>query len=216
MKSQILFSILSFLSFFTFIHCLNEDCYVQGSCTTGYHVEHILNISYFQCHQECQDYIGVPDCTYFTYDYQSNLCLFMSECQGISAELCSTCYTTEATCELYDCSLSGMCQGSIVEETYADSEVQCLTRCYNNVNCDYYTYDTWVGYCLLTSECVNPQGSTTSFSVYGQKECYDYIQDSSSGGNGNGNSTTTDGALQYQGNMALMASLLLPYLYIAQ
>lgn len=57
-----------------------------------------------------------------------------------------------------------------MSDSLTDTEDECLEKCFNEPECNWYTYDTIVDYCLLTEDCI-PQNATVDDFI-GQKECY--------------------------------------------
>ena len=114
----------------------------------------------------------MENCNFFTYYEPSSVCKLLYNCTNVDASICSQCFTGEKYCPKYVCSQQGqLCQGNVIsDDTLTESEDDCSAKCYYEPECNWYTYDTNINYCLLTSDC-NPQPATDSHFI-GQKECY--------------------------------------------
>ena len=57
-----------------------------------------------------------------------------------------------------------------MDDVVVSTKDDCQMECFNNAQCNWYSYDFDFGYCQLTKDCI-PRNSTTP-NVYGQKNCY--------------------------------------------
>ncbi len=142
-------------------------CYAKGRCEDGYQLVITTTPTYFDCQDAC---LSNFECNVFTHDQTTDHCELLQDCSRVDPLLCSTCYTGEPDCPKQICSQPGMCQGQPVGEMNSDSEDECLEKCFDNVDCNWYSYDNILEFCLLTSDC-DPISSSNF--MFGQRECYD-------------------------------------------
>ncbi len=144
-----------------------DICNVQGECLDSYQIDHSITDTYLNCQKDCQ---STTNCNYFTFYEPDNFCKLLYNCTNIDLMECPECYTGQKDCPEYVCSQPGECEGNFVDDTFLNTEQECLEYCFNDPECQWYSFDTIVGYCLLTSNC-NPRNTSTP-QVYGQRECY--------------------------------------------
>ena len=130
-----------------------------------------------ECQTAC---IGTDDCNIFTFDQGNNFCVLFYNCTNIDDARCSDCYTGQKECLI--CQESGECEGNYVGGSYVSTVEDCEMECFDDSECQWYTYDMNVDYCFLTSDCLPKNASSPS--VFGQKFCY---QDNNNGGNPSNN-----------------------------
>ncbi len=163
---MLILNVITILTSFTIGSLAQEVCHVQGRCEEGYILNNTLADTYYDCQDACN---STDNCNFFTHEQTGDLCQLLSNCSQVISSLCSTCYTGEKDCPKVICSQVGLCQGELVTDLYTDTEDECLEKCVNEDDCDWYTYYESVRFCQLTSTC-DPVSSASS--VFGQRECY--------------------------------------------
>ena len=143
-----------------------DVCYVQGECQEGIQIDFQETNSYTQCQSLCQDN---PNCNYFTYYEPTRICKLLYNCSDIDATDCPECFTSQRDCLI--CNQPGQCVGRFVDDILTSSNEDCQKACYDNPDCEWYTFSSDLQYCQLTSDCL-PK-NTTNINVFGQKNCYE-------------------------------------------
>ena len=149
-----------------------DVCFVQGYCQEGVILDHLEALNYFECQIACQDN---GNCSYFTFYEPSNLCNLLYNCSDIDTTGCSDCFTGQRDCPI--CTIPGECVGTISGYVFVPTEEDCQMECFNNDECQWYTFDPSFDYCVLTSNCIPTNTSTES--IFGQKNCYQDLGNSS-------------------------------------
>ncbi len=148
-----------------------DVCNVQGECRDGYHIDHSGASSYLECQSAC---LNTNECNYFTFNEPNDFCLLLYNCTGIDDTNCPDCFTGQKDCQI--CEQPGECEGNIIDNSFTPTVEDCEKQCFNNVDCNWYTYGLTFEYCLLTSDCT-PKNSSNA-NVFGQKFCYQDNTDS--------------------------------------
>ena len=68
------------------------------------------------------------------------------------------------------CSEIGQCEGVILGAESTVSEVECIAMCVENVNCQWYSFNTDQNACFTFVDC-DTVDTTAVDTVYGQREC---------------------------------------------
>ena len=156
---------LLILSFFWLTPVLCQQCYVLGSVEGIFHDAHVVT-SYNECLNYCKN---DTDCKCFTYYQDNNDCAEFTFCSALDIS-CTTCYSGEPECsEEIRCDIDGLCNGVLIELTITESEADCLARCKEVTDCEFYAYRGDDGNCALLEDCsdVFPCGECHS----GEKDC---------------------------------------------
>lgn len=130
-----------------------------------YNIDHLGTSSISECQTACKQ---TEDCNFFTFDDADNFCALYYNCSSIDDTTCTDCYTGQKDCLI--CSQAGECQGIDVGGAFTSTVEDCERECYDNAECQWYTYDLTFEYCFLTSDCTPRTPSSPN--VFGQKECY--------------------------------------------
>ena len=156
-----------YFSFFLFlILAFGQDaCYVQGICKDSFTIDHLDAPSYLQCQSSCQQ---TNDCNYFTFKQSDDFCILYYNCTNIDATECPDCYTSQKDCLV--CQQPGECQGNVLDYAFTQTVKDCEKECFDNSQCEWYTYELSHEYCFLTTGCIPRNSSSTN--VFGQKNCY--------------------------------------------
>ncbi len=124
------------------------------------------------CWSLCQE---TPRCEFYSYDssFLEGFCFLYSSCPVID-ESCSTCTTSENECPLLSCQVPGECLGVLVMVVVSRStplecvtslfrqidefntrgdEGECAAACVEQLLCNWYTYFTDSGKCVLYNTC---------------------------------------------------------------
>ncbi len=128
-----------------------------------------------ECQTSC---LETENCNYFTFRQSDNACVLYYNCTNIGDSNCPDCFTGEKECHI--CQQPGECEGNIVTITSTSTVEDCEMECFDDSECQWYTFDLSLEYCFLTSTC-SPK-NTSTLSVFGQKYCY---QDNSGGNSSN-------------------------------
>ncbi len=157
-------------NFLPFFLAYGQDiCAMPGECGQSVQINVLPSFSYIDCEFQCQ---GSPNCIYFTYYQPASLCKLLSECSDVNTSQCSECYTGQRDCPV--CDQQGECVGNVVGDDVGGTIDDCQADCYYDNECVWYTYDSDLTYCLLTSDCI-PRDSLPSKS-FGQKACHEPSQ----------------------------------------
>ena len=140
-----------------------QTCHIPGECVAGFFLGAEVKASYSECLDACKSY---ENCQWISYYESTQECVYYVDCQSISNDGCFDCTTGEATCPSILCGQPGICQGNLVGQEEASSELECQEYCSKNEQCQWYTYYQDFSDCILTADCF-PYDSPTS--VYGEK-----------------------------------------------
>ena len=112
-----------------------------------------------------------PSCEWYTYDTSSRVCLLFSECPTID-ESCTTCLSGENECGMNnaECDVLGQCLAVPVGTNVESNQDDCLQDCKDLDGCEWYTFDTSSGVCLLFADCPNIDESCGTC-ISGEDDC---------------------------------------------
>ena len=143
-----------------------DVCNIPGECQDGFVLKTLGTQSYIECQIEC---FSTPGCNYFTFNDEVNMCIVFYNCTDITDTDCPDCSTGQRDCPI--CSVPGECTGILVGNAFVPNENECQEACFNNDECNWYTYDYEFEFCTMTSDC-SPQNSST-LKTFGQRSCFE-------------------------------------------
>ena len=115
----------------------SPQCSVKGECTSS----HLNGISIVantkECLKQCEE---EPDCHWYTFNPESNVCEFLENCEEINVESCPKCVSGESSCPVYLCNLPGICMGNIIHSSTAETKHECMKNCQDNFLCHWFSY----------------------------------------------------------------------------
>merc|ERR1712117_734361 len=155
-----------------------ECCQCYGKCAAGSYLLATYpgdSPTYFDCLMKCQTYTDpnepLAECRFFSHDNASpNNCYLYSNCPSLDGS-CFTCISGDAQCDPLNCNLFGkQCQGVLVGEEKADTQLQCACQCDEERDCNYYTFNAEVKLCSLFATC--DSYFDCSACVTGDEQCW--------------------------------------------
>ena len=148
----------------------SPQCGVKGECTSS----HLNGISIVanakECLKQCQE---EPDCEWYTYNPDGQICEFLEDCYEINDESCPNCVSGESSCPLYQCNVQGLCiHGYIIHSLTTDTMDECLMNCKNHPSrmCYWFSYAKESQTCLLFNTCPTLDENEADF-ISGEYKC---------------------------------------------
>ena len=93
----------------------NRDlqCFLPGECTNGTLLTAQASTNEYECLDLCK---SQPNCTWFTFNPESNACLLYENCDSMDEALCSVCLSGQMECSAPEptCWVQGYCHGQVL------------------------------------------------------------------------------------------------------
>jgi len=147
-----------------------KKCYVFGQCQ-----EYSIDFKDTKDAEGCHKFCGNNnECNWWSWEPELDLCMLFVNCTEANIDPplfdpCPTCISGQKLCPSRECHGGFKCQGHFVDSYDIATLEECIEKCNNNVNCQWFTLEKDNDHCILYEECENQFDCDTCAS--GEKKC---------------------------------------------
>ena len=103
---------------------------------------------------ECEDFCrNLPDCTWFTYYSDLELCTALTECVLLSGSVGNSISGQIKCLGEPQCNINGRCTGVLLGVSNIETPEDCQIVCQNDPKCKWYTHDSSNKGCFTFEDC---------------------------------------------------------------
>jgi len=147
-----------------------KKCYVYGQCQ-----EYSLDFKATQDAEGCHKFCGKSqECNWWSWEPAFELCMLYSNCteDGVdppAVEPCPECISGEKECPARECHGAFKCKGDFVDSFAIATLEECIQKCNDVEDCQWFTLEKANDHCILYEECNDQFDCETCAS--GEKKC---------------------------------------------
>jgi len=147
-----------------------KKCYVFGQCQ-----EYSIDFKDTKDAEGCHKFCGNNnECNWWSWEPDFELCMLFVNCTEANIDPplvapCSSCISGQKLCPSRECHGGFKCQGHFVDSYHIATLEECIEKCNNHVDCEWFTLEKDNDHCILYEECENQFDCDTCAS--GEKKC---------------------------------------------
>jgi len=147
-----------------------RKCYVYGQCQ-----EYSLDFKVTQDAEGCHKFCGKnQDCNWWSWEPAFELCMLFHNCTEVgidppAVEPCPDCISGESECPARECHGAFKCKGVFVDSFAIPTLEECILKCNEVEDCQWFTLEKANDHCILYEEC-NDQFDCETCAT-GEKKC---------------------------------------------
>jgi len=147
-----------------------QKCYVYGQCQ-----EYSLDFKVTQDAEGCHKFCGKnQECNWWSWEPAFELCMLFANCTEVgidppAVEPCPECISGEKGCPARECHGAFKCKGVFVDSFAIGTLEECIAKCNDVEDCQWFTLEKANDHCILYEECNDQFDCETCAS--GEKKC---------------------------------------------